>query len=64
MKNISLKSVILITGALMFSLLSFGQGSANFSGTWAFNESKSNMGEGGGRMVSPVIIIVQDATVP
>jgi len=62
MKSNNLKSVILATGALMVSLLSFGQGTANFSGSWAFSESKSNLGEGGGRIVSQTIIITQDAT--
>jgi hypothetical protein len=34
-----------------------GQGSkANFSGTWAFNETKSNLGEGGFRGASKLVI--------
>jgi hypothetical protein len=61
MKNLNLKSVLFVMVSLMVSLLSFGQGT-NFSGSWAFNESKSNLGEGGGRMVSKTIVIVQDAT--
>ncbi|MBK7628409.1 MAG: hypothetical protein IPJ16_14625 [Bacteroidales bacterium] len=62
MKNIKLKSLFLVVASVLISSLSFGQGAANFSGTWAFNESKSNLGEGGGRMVSQTIVIVQDAT--
>lgn len=61
MKNLNLKSVLFIMMSLMLSSLSFGQ-ATNFSGSWAFNDSKSNLGEGGGRMVSQTIIIVQDAT--
>ena len=57
-----LKCGLFITLSLLVSSLSFGQGAANFSGTWAFNESKSNLGEGGFRMISQTIVIVQDAT--
>jgi hypothetical protein len=56
------KSGLLITLTLMISSVSFGQGAVNFSGSWAFNESKSNLGEGGPRMVSQTLVIVQDAT--
>jgi hypothetical protein len=56
------KSGLFITLCLLISSLSFGQGTVNFSGTWAFNESKSNLGEGGFRMFSQNLIIVQDAT--
>jgi hypothetical protein len=62
MKNINLKSVLFIMVSLMLSSFSFGQGAVNFSGSWAFNEAKSNLGEGGGRMASQTIVIVQDAT--
>jgi hypothetical protein len=56
------KSGLLIALTLMISSVSFGQGAVNFSGSWAFNESKSNLGEGGPRMVSQTLVIVQDAT--
>jgi len=62
MKNFNLKSLLLLASAILISSVSFGQGAANFSGSWAFNESKSNLGEGGGRMVSKTVVIVQDAT--
>ena len=61
MKNINQKSVLFIMVSLMVSSISFGQ-AANFSGSWAYNESKSNVGEGGGRMISQTLVIVQDAT--
>jgi hypothetical protein len=56
------KSGLLIALTIMISSVSFGQGAVNFSGSWAFNESKSNLGEGGPRMVSQTLVIVQDAT--
>jgi hypothetical protein len=64
MKNnlsFNLKSGIFIVSALLISSIAFGQAATNFSGSWAFNESKSNLGEGGGRMVSQTLAIVQDA---
>lgn len=60
-RSFYLKSGLFIALSLLISSLSFGQGAASFSGTWAFNESKSNLGEGGSRMVSQKIVIVQDA---
>jgi hypothetical protein len=68
MKNIinqSVKSVSLVRAiavVVTFSLFLLpvkmsGQGSkANFSGTWAFNETKSNLGEGGFRGASKLVI--------
>lgn len=55
-----LKSGLIITLSLMISGLLFGQGAANFSGSWSFNESKSNLGEGGMRMISQKMTIAQD----
>lgn len=55
--------MILSLFAVLFMIPSgaFAQNPVNFSGTWALNESKSNLGEGGSRMVSQKIVIVQDA---
>ena len=64
MKNTSLsylKSGLLIALCLLLSALSFSQSTADFSGSWALNESKSNMGEGGSRMISQKLSITQDA---
>jgi hypothetical protein len=47
---------------IVTSSVSFGQSAANFTGSWAFNEAKSNLGEGGGRMVSQTLTIAQDAS--
>jgi hypothetical protein len=62
MKNLNFKNLLLVTATLLISSLTFGQNAANYSGNWAINDSKSNVGEGGGRMVSKTITIVQDAT--
>jgi hypothetical protein len=55
--NLCLKPGFLtIAGLIISSCLS---AQVNFSGNWAFNESKSNVGEGGARMVSRKIVIDQ-----
>ena len=62
MKNkrmIYLKSGLLILFSLVLSAATFAQ-SANFSGSWAYNESKSKVGEGGMRMISQSFTITQD----
>ncbi len=48
--------------SLMITLVSFSQGAVNFSGSWKFNESKSDMGDGGMRMISQKLTISQDAS--
>lgn len=58
-----LKSGLIVALSLLISAVSFAQSATNFSGSWAFNESKSNMGDGGFRMVSQKLIIVQDEKV-
>jgi hypothetical protein len=50
------RGFLLLTGLIISSSL-FGQ--VNFTGNWAFNETKSNVGEGGTRMVSRKITITQ-----
>jgi hypothetical protein len=57
---VHLKNVCVLTLTLLISAASFAQNSANFSGSWALNESKSNMGEGGSRRVSQKLTISQD----
>ncbi len=50
-RNVTLQFLTLavLMAFLILEQNSFAQGSkANFSGTWAFNESKSSLGEGGG----------------
>lgn len=60
-KVFSLKRGLFIALCFLISSVSFAQGVANFSGSWAYNESKSNVGEGGFRMISQVLTITQDA---
>ncbi len=60
MKNTTLKNLLIVTVTLLISSFTFGQSAANFSGIWALNDSKSTIGEGGGRMVSKTITIAQD----
>jgi hypothetical protein len=55
--NLNLKPGILVLAGLMISASILGQ--VNFSGNWAFNETKSNIGEGGTRMVCRKITISQ-----
>jgi hypothetical protein len=54
------KSGLALILSLLFSALTIAQGTANFSGAWSFNESKSNLGEGGFRMISQKLTITQD----
>lgn len=61
-KYLNSKNVLVFAIGILFTTACFAQSAANFSGTWALNESKSNMGDGGFRMSSPSITIVQDAT--
>jgi hypothetical protein len=57
--NLLIISMLLIL--FMIPAGSFAQTAANFSGTWVYNESKSNLGEGGFRMVSQKLVITQEA---
>jgi hypothetical protein len=62
MKNqsiLNLKSGLFLALSLMLSAATFAQ-SANFSGSWAYNESKSQLGEGGFRMISQTLSITQN----
>jgi hypothetical protein len=54
-----LKGGLFLAISLLITSSSFGQNVADFSGTWAYNESKSNLGEGGFRMISQTLVIAQ-----
>ncbi len=55
-----LKSGFIVMISLFIITVAGAQSLINFSGSWALNESKSNMGEGGMRMVSQKLVITQD----
>ena len=59
-KIMNLFKPVVMTGILflLFMPLSAQTGAINFSGTWKFNESKSNLGDGGPRMASTTLVIV------
>ena len=46
--------------SMFLTSLSYAQAPVNFSGSWAYNESKSTVGEGGMRMISQKLTITQD----
>lgn len=50
----------LISLFMMTSVMAQGV-KANFSGTWAFNETKSKLPEGGFRMSADKLVVTQDA---
>jgi len=56
---IYLKSGLFIALSFMLSAATYAQ-SANFSGSWAYNESKSKLGDGGFRMISQKLTITQN----
>lgn len=44
---------------LLFVQVSAQNGATDFSGTWGFNESKSNLGDSGFRMAATTLVIAQ-----
>jgi len=59
-KMVVLKSGFIVMVSLFIMTVANAQSLINFSGSWTFNESKSNLGEGGFRMVSQKMVIAQD----
>lgn len=55
-----LKSGLFVALSLLISSVTFSQNAANFSGSWVFDEAKSNPGDGGMRMTSQKLEIIQD----
>jgi hypothetical protein len=54
-------AIALTLSLFLLPVKMFGQGGkTNFSGTWAFNESKSNLGEGPGFRGASKLVITQD----
>jgi hypothetical protein len=64
MKNINISGLRRLSGSLFFLLISAGLfAQANFAGSWAFNESKSKLGDSQFRMAATAIVATQDAKV-
>jgi hypothetical protein len=64
MKSINISGHRKLIVSFVFLLLSAGlYAQANFSGTWAFNESKSNFGESQFRFAATSMVVTQDAKV-
>ena len=62
MKNLKIPGLINLTAVLGLLLISSGLfAQTNFSGTWAFNESKSNFGESQFRWAATSLVITQEA---
>ncbi len=59
-ENFKMRALLVIMISCFFSVNGFAQGAANFSGAWAYNESKSVLGEGGFRMISQTVTITQN----
>jgi hypothetical protein len=59
-ENFKLRALLLVVISCFFSVNGIAQGVANFSGSWAYNESKSVLGEGGFRMISQTVTITQN----
>ena len=53
-KNLLVAAVLCMTTSGLFA-------QTNFSGTWAFNESKSNFGESQFRFAATLMVVTQDA---
>jgi hypothetical protein len=59
--SLKLLATMLVMILFLANTSTFAQaGKANFSGTWAFNESKSTPSEGGFRMGASLMVITQD----
>ena len=59
-KTGSLKALMVIAITLFFYVGASAQSPVNFSGNWAFNESKSILGDGPMRMAPITIVVTQE----
>jgi hypothetical protein len=55
----NIREGLLITVAVFISMTMSARDVVNFSGSWILNESKSNLGEGGQRMLAKKLNIIQ-----
>jgi hypothetical protein len=64
MRKLCTSAFRVILNILVFGMASAGLfAQANFSGTWAFNESKSNFGESQFRFAATSMVVTQDAKI-
>lgn len=59
-EKFKLIALLFILISSFFSVNGFAQSAVNFTGSWAYNESKSVLGEGGFRMISQTVTITQN----
>jgi hypothetical protein len=59
----TLTIVLSLAIVLAFSMVNAGEKKADFSGTWTFNEEKSELGEGGRWMIASKISVTQKDSV-
>jgi hypothetical protein len=58
--NLKLRALLFAAAVCLLTVSVNAQGTTNFSGSWAYNEAKSVLGEGGFRMISQTITISQN----
>ena len=64
MKTNNLSGLKVLFSAVVFMLISAGLfAQANFSGTWGFNESKSNFGESQFRFAATTMVVTQKGNI-
>ena len=64
-QNVTMKigSLMLIIISVFFYVQVSAQNTANFSGKWALNESKSNLGDGPMRMAPSILAVTQEGNI-
>ena len=55
-----MKTLMVVVITMLFCSVASAQSPVNFSGNWAFNESKSNLGDGPMRMAPITIAVTQE----
>lgn len=65
MKKRTIKALVfsMLNIFVLSSLVTFGQGKTNFSGTWNFNESKSQAAEGPRMVISKINVTQGDSSI-
>ncbi len=58
--TVKMKTLITVFITVLFCSVASAQSPVNFSGNWAFNEGKSNLGDGPMRMVPIALVVIQE----